>query len=112
MLEEFKSIKDNLLKSVFSAVASVSETTQDGSKGPTGTLRDIIGSLAGIAGKGKDEIVQIISREIGIAVAGVVKEPLTRILESKKIKITVELANRDDEKKDDSPPKKKKPTPK
>ncbi len=107
-MEEFKNIKDNLLKSVFSAVASVSDNGQESGKGPAGALRDLIGSLASIAGKGKDEIVQIISREIGIAVAGVVKEPLTQILESKKIKITLELADREDHKKKTTTTKKKK----
>ncbi len=90
MVDDLKSLKETLIKSVFSAVAGSSENT-DEPGAATGTIRDVISSLASLAGKGKDEMVQIISREIGIAVAGVVKEPLTSILESKKITITVEL---------------------
>jgi hypothetical protein len=58
------------------------------------TLRDLISMLASIAGKRKDEIVQMISREIGQAVAGVIKEPILRILEDQKLEITVELVNK------------------
>lgn len=61
---------------------------------PTSTLRDLISMLASIAGKRKDEIVQMISREIGQAVAGVIKEPILRILEDQKLEITVELVNK------------------
>ena len=106
-MEELKNLKDNLLKSMFSAVSSVSDS-QESAKGPTGALRDIIGGLASIAGKGKDEIVQIISREIGIAVAGAIKEPLTQILDSKKITITLEFSNRNDTKTPEKPKKKSK----
>jgi len=85
MVDDLKSLKETLIKSIFSAVAS------DGTNSSTGTIKELISSLATLAGKGKDEIVQIISREIGIAVAGVVKEPLISILESKKVTITIEL---------------------
>jgi len=85
MVDDLKSLKETLIKSIFTAVAG------DGSGSSTGTIKELISSLASLAGKGKDEIVQIISREIGIAVAGVVKEPLTSILESKKVTITIEL---------------------
>jgi hypothetical protein len=88
--EEFKNIKANLLKSVFSAVASVSDAESKST-----AIRDIIGGLASIAGKGKDEIVQIISREIGQAVAGVIKEPMLQILEERRVKVTIELVAKD-----------------
>jgi hypothetical protein len=47
--------------------------------------------MAGWAGKGKDELVQVICREIGTATAMVLKEPLGKLLENKRIQITIEL---------------------
>jgi hypothetical protein len=87
MVDEFKSLKDTLLKSVFTTVVGGA----DGDRQSPSALRELISTLASIAGKGKDEMVQIISREIGIAVAGVVKEPLRQVLEDSRMKITIEL---------------------
>jgi hypothetical protein len=99
--DDFKTIKGTLLKSVFSAVASVSDSGNE-AKSPGSAIRDIIGGLASIAGKGKDEIVQIISREIGQAVAGVIKEPLLQILEERRIKVTIEFVAKNESKHDNT----------
>ena len=49
------------------------------------------------AGKGKDELVQILCREIGIATAAVFKEPLSQVLENRKLQITFEFVPKDEE---------------
>jgi len=86
MVDDFRSLKDTIFKSVFTAVSG------DGDDNPrTSFLREIVGTLASIAGKGKDEIVQIISREIGLAVASALKEPLTGALQGKKLRLTIEF---------------------
>lgn len=91
MVDEFKSLKETLIKSVFATVVGGAE----GERQSPSALRELISTLASIAGKGKDEMVQIISREIGIAVAGVVKEPLRQVLEDSKLKVTIELVPKD-----------------
>lgn len=91
MVDEFKTLKESLIRSVFAAVASSTDPENPQAKATPSAIRELVSSLALIAGKGKDEIVQIISREIGIAVAGVIKEPVHQILEDRKLKITLEL---------------------
>lgn len=53
--------------------------------------KEFLTAMASWAGKGKDELVQAICREIGTATAMVLKEPLGKLLENKKIHITIEL---------------------
>jgi hypothetical protein len=53
--------------------------------------REFFANLASWAGKGKDEIVQMICREIGIATATVLKEPLSQIVENRRLQVTLEL---------------------
>ncbi|NRA64571.1 MAG: hypothetical protein HRU19_08820 [Pseudobacteriovorax sp.] len=61
--------------------------------------RELVGSLATWAGKGKDEIVQIICREIGVATAAVMKEPISQMLSGKKLQLTLELVPKESVKK-------------
>ena len=53
--------------------------------------KEFLGNLANWAGKGKDEIVQLICREIGTAAAAVMKEPMSQMLSDKKLQLTLEL---------------------
>ncbi len=57
---------------------------------------ELLSSILVRAGKGKDDIIQIFSREVGFAIANMLKEPLQKLTESKKIQITIEVvpANR------------------
>lgn len=41
--------------------------------------------------KSKDEIIRLFCRELGIAMAGILKEPLQRLSESRKIQVTIEI---------------------
>lgn len=59
--------------------------------------REFLANLASWAGKGKDEIVQLICREIGVATAAVLKEPLSQILENRKLQLTLELVPKNPE---------------
>lgn len=54
-------------------------------------LRELITSIASWAGKGKDEVIQIIGREIGQAVAAMLREPLARAIEGQKLRVTFEI---------------------
>ena len=49
-------------------------------EGATSSAKEVLSALAGLAGKGKDELVQSICREIGQATAAVLKEPLAQLL--------------------------------
>lgn len=55
------------------------------------TIRDLLGALASWGGKGKDEVVQVLCREIGVATAAILKEPINQVLEARKLQITLEL---------------------
>lgn len=52
---------------------------------------DILTSLLSLAGKGKDEAIQIVGREIGIALAAMLKEPLAMLVNNRKLKVTLEF---------------------
>jgi 5-carboxymethyl-2-hydroxymuconate isomerase len=91
MVDDLKNIRNQLFKAAMGAVSGIS-----GSKDTAATLRDTVASLATLAGKGKDEIVQMISREIGQAVAGVIKEPILEIIRERKLQITIELKDAED----------------
>lgn len=56
------------------------------------SIRALLSALAAWGGKGKDEIVQVLCREIGVATAAILKEPLNQVIESRKLSITIELA--------------------
>ena len=60
-------------------------------------FKDFIG-LSSLAETSKDEIVAVVCKEIGLATANTLKEPLNQIMKSKKLQITVELVSRDDQK--------------
>ena len=59
------------------------------------SARDILGAVANWGGKSKDEIVQVLCREVGVATAAVLKEPLSQVLENRKLQITMELVPKD-----------------
>jgi hypothetical protein len=102
-----KSLRDIIFKTVLSAVSvSDSEDDETSDEDPIhskrklkqrlelGTAKDLIASVAGWAGKGKDELVQMLFREIGQAVAAMLKEPLTQVIENRKLQISIEFTPR------------------
>lgn len=58
-------------------------------------VRDFLGILATWGGKGKDEVINILGREIGQAAAAILKEPLNQIIGGRKLQITLELIPKD-----------------
>lgn len=60
-------------------------------EGSSSSAKDLLLTLAGLAGKGKDELVQSICREIGQATAAVLKEPLAQLLKDRKLQVTIEF---------------------
>jgi hypothetical protein len=58
-------------------------------------IKDLVGGAFKNAGKGKDELIQTLGREIGLAWAAVLKEPLQKIVDNRSLQITIELVPRD-----------------
>ncbi len=58
--------------------------------------KEFLGALASWAGKGRDELLQVICREIGQATAAVLKEPLAELMRHRKLQITIELMHTDE----------------
>jgi len=104
MVDELKSLRANLFKVLgnLSSAPSSDDGDEEGDgedgrgRGGSGSYdasaaRALIGALFARAGKGKDEVVQIIAREIGVAVAAMLKEPLSQIAQNQKLQISFEL---------------------
>lgn len=68
-------------------------------------LKDLLGTVLGVAGKSKDDVIEIVGREIGQALAAMLKEPLSQVVNHRKLKISVELVP----KHESAPKKHKKP---
>lgn len=105
MVDDLKSLKDRILGKTFNTdedfVSIISK----------GISKDLINSLLSKAGKSKDDIIQILGKEIGFALAAMLKEPLHKLVSSKKLQITLELVDKKDASKtshDDSSVTKKK----
>ena len=111
MVDDFRNIKDSIFRSVIATLNSVAEGDGEKKSGSarldSSSARELLSMAAGWAGKGKDEIVQILCREIGMAVAAVIKEPLTQVLENRKLQISMELVPKE-ESEEPAPTKKKK----
>jgi hypothetical protein len=93
VVDELKSIKDAIKNTILSNVGSLGE--EDLGDRVVGRMaRDVINQVLSRAGKSKDDIIQILGREIGIALAAMLREPLEQLVESKKIRISVELVGK------------------
>lgn len=103
MVDDLKSLKDNLFK----VLASRGQPDNDGdddekdsedergaSEGSfidSKAARAIMSTIFARAGKGKDDVVQIIAREIGMAVAAMLKQPLSELANNQKLQISFEF---------------------
>lgn len=93
MAEDTKFNRDKIFKTIISTILKNSGEGGDATQGlDFRTARDLINAIAGWAGKGKDEIIQVLCREIGVATAAVLKEPLTQVVENQKLVITIEFS--------------------
>ena len=87
---------DTIVKKVFSSIVkSLDGEEVEGHDNPT--AKDILGAVANWGGKSKDELVQVLCREIGIATAAVLKEPLNQVLENRKLQISIEFVPKTDD---------------
>ena len=84
-----------VLKQLLSLLAKEESTKDKSSKDSSDTYaggaKEVLSNLAGLAGKGKDELIQSICREIGQATAAVLKEPLAQLLKDRKLQVTIEF---------------------
>jgi hypothetical protein len=81
-----------MLRGVVSFLTKSGFDTSAEFKGDVPSIRELLGVAASWAGKGKDEVIQMVCREIGIATAAVLKEPLTQVVENQKLLITLEFS--------------------
>jgi hypothetical protein len=85
MVDDLKNRGDRILKNILSGLQSSLQSDDDS------TARDLVFGLLSKAGRSKDEVIQILGREIGLALAAVLAKPLEQITENKRVRITVEL---------------------
>lgn len=99
--------RDKLVKKVISSIIrNLEGESETDLNNPT--AKDLIGALASWGGKSKDEIVQVLCHEVGVATAAVLKEPLNQVLENRKLQITMELVPKPENEQQPPPPVKKK----
>ena len=84
MVDDLKSRGDRIIKNILGNLSSSSGDEGAGA-------RDLVWGLLSKAGKSKDDVIQILGREIGLALAAVLAKPLEQMTESKQVRITVEL---------------------
>jgi hypothetical protein len=103
MVEDLKSLKDNLFK----VLASRGQSDDDGDENENDSTeergssegsfidskaaRAIMSTIFARAGKGKDDVVQILAREIGMALAGMLKKPLSELAKNQKLQVSFEF---------------------
>ncbi len=95
MVDELRTIKDNLFKILSGTIvrdATADDLTDDGDDDSAAASgRALFAALFARAGKGKDEVIQIMAREIGNAVAAMLKEPLSQLAKNQKLQISFEF---------------------
>lgn len=84
-MNETKTRRDRIIKNLISGITGTSQSEDDSS------AKDIVLGLLSKAGRSKDEVIQILGREIGLALAAVLAKPLEQMTENKRLRITVEL---------------------
>jgi hypothetical protein len=89
MSEESKSIADSILRLIVGR--SDSERGDDSSDGDVDAKTALISALFARAGKSKDEVIHMVAREIGMAVAAMLKEPLALLAKHQKLQISFEF---------------------
>lgn len=90
MSEESKSIADSILRLI---VGRSDSERNDGSAEEVDAkkAKALISALFARAGKSKDEVIHMVAREIGMAVAAMLKEPLALLAKHQKLQISFEF---------------------
>ncbi len=83
--------QSRVLKHLAALMAKEDSKGESKDEGTVAGAKELLFALAGLAGKGKDELVQSICREIGQATAAVLKEPLAQLLKDRKLQVTIEF---------------------
>lgn len=98
MVDDLKSLKDNLFKVLANRGqqdvdpdSDDEETDGESSFIDSKAARAIMSTLFARAGKSKDDVVQILAREIGMAVAAMLKQPLSQLAKNQKLQISFEF---------------------
>ena len=99
-MDDLKNRGDRILKNIISGIAGTAKSDEDS------TARDLVLGLLNKAGRSKDEVIQILGREIGLALAAVLAKPLEQMTENKRVRITVELVPKSKTKAAPATPKK------
>ncbi len=81
----------------------------DSAKDRQDLVKELFSAVLKSAGKGKDEVITVLGREMGMAFAAMVKEPLQKIVDSKALKVNFQIELVD---KGNRIPRGKKPAPK
>lgn len=111
MVDDLKSLKDNLFKVLANRGQSDDSdrdddegtddeeecTSNEGSFVDSKAARAIMSTIFARAGKSKDDVVQILAREIGMAVAGMLKKPLSELAKNQKLQISFEFVPKNDD---------------
>lgn len=63
----------------------------DSSKERQDLVKELFSAVLKSAGKGKDEVITVLGREMGMAFAAMVKEPLQKIVDSKALKVNFQI---------------------
>ena len=90
----YKTVKSSIPRSKMNFTYNDFED-EDLSSSDAVSARALLQAIGTWAGKGKDEIVQILAKEVGVAVAAMLKEPVTQILENRQLQITLDLVAKD-----------------
>lgn len=88
-----KTIKDNLFKILSGTIVRDANDDEilDDDDHAAASGRALVAALFARAGKGKDEVIQILAREIGNAVAAMLREPLSQLAKNQKLQISFEF---------------------
>jgi|GEM_PF-1286616 len=74
------------------ATSSGGASSEDrGSRTEASAARDLLITLISKAGKGKDEVIQLLGREIGTALVALLKQPVQELFRNQRLQITLEL---------------------
>ena len=63
----------------------------DSAKDRQDLVKELFSAVLKSAGKGKDEVITVLGREMGLAFAAMVKDPLQKIVDSKALKVNFEI---------------------
>lgn len=94
-MSDSKQRKDRLFRNLVSYIMYKDQDPEEAqSYQDLPTVRDVLSTLASWAGKGKDELIQVLCREVGTAIAAMLKEPLQQVVDAQKLVVTIEFSKK------------------